>query len=237
MITKSHPPAYRVIADSIRDDIRSRRLVPGDRLPSEHDLASRFGVSRPTVREAIRELASRHLVQTTRGSAGGTFVVVPNAPDVVDTVSAAVELLAGTDALTVDDMLEARELLEIPAVRLAAIRRSDQQLEAIRECLRRLDEPTAAQSPTNWTFHAVLVNAANNPLIDLAVGPVFGVLQSRFAPHQASSRHRARVAAEHRSIAESIADRDADAAAEAMRAHLEFLRPLYGPFDTRLGRR
>ena len=236
MITKSHPPAYRFIADSIRDDIRARRLVPGDRLPSELDLASRFGVSRPTVREAIRELASLHLVQTSRGSTGGTFVVVPRAAEVVDTVSTAVELLAGTDALTVADMLEARELLEIPAVRLAAVRRSDQQLASILDCLHRLDEPAAVDSPSNWTFHALLVNAANNPLIDLAVGPVFGVLQNRFAPSQASSRHRTRVADDHRLIVAAITDGDAEAAAAAMRAHLEFLRPVYRPLDTRLGR-
>ena len=236
MITKSHPPAYRVIADSIRDDIRARRLVPGDRLPSEFELASRFGVSRPTVREAIRELASLHLVQTTRGSTGGTFVVVPRAAQVVDTVSTAVELLAGTDALTVADMLEARELLEIPAVRLAAVRRSDQQLKSILDCLDRLDEPAAVDSPSNWTFHALLVSAANNPLIDLAVGPVFGVLQNRFAPSQASSRHRTRVADDHRLIVTAITDGDAEAAAAAMRAHLEFLRPVYRPLDTRLGR-
>lgn len=236
MITKSHPPAYRVIADSIRDDIRSRRLVPGDRLPSELDLASRFGVSRPTVREAIRELASLHLVRTTRGSTGGTFVVVPRAAEVVDDISTAVELLAGTDALTVDDMLEARELLEIPAIRLAAVRRSDRQLDAIVECLRRLDGPATDDPPSNWTFHALLVSAANNPLIDLAVGPVFGVLQNRFAPNQASSRHRTRVADDHRQIVEAIAEGDADAAAERMRAHLEFIRPVYRPLDIRLGR-
>ena len=236
MITKNHPPAYRVIADSIRDDIRARRLVPGDRLPSELDLASRFDVSRPTVREAIRELASLHLVQTTRGSTGGTFVAVPRAAEVVDTVSTAVELLAGTDALTVADMLEARELLEIPAVRLAAARRSDEQLESILDCVRGLDRPAAVDSPSNWTFHALLVNAANNPLIDLAVGPVFSVLQNRFAPSQASTRHRTRVAEDHRLIVTTVTDRDADAAAAAMHSHLEFLRPVYRPLDTRLGR-
>lgn len=236
MIPDSRPPAYRVIADSIRDDIRSRRLVPGDRLPSELDLAGRFGVSRPTVREAIRELASLHLVQTTRGATGGTFVVVPRATEVVDTVSTAVELLAGTDALTVDDMLEARELLEIPAVRLAAIRRSDQQLESIIDYLHRLSEPSGVDPPSNWTFHAALVRAANNPLIDLAVGPVFVVLQNRFAPHQASSSHRARVVDDHRLIVDAVTIGNAEAAAEAMRAHLEFLRPVYRPFDTRLGR-
>lgn len=236
MITTSNSPAYRVIADSIRDDIRSRRLIPGDRLPSEFELASRFGVSRPTVREAIRELASLHLVQTTRGSAGGTFVVVPRATEVVDTISTAVELLAGTDALTVDDMLEARELLEIPAIRMAATRRSDQQLESIVSCLNQLEGTNNVDSPTNWTFHTLLVNAANNPLIDLAAGPVFSVLQNRFAPHQASSRHRARVIEDHRLIVEAITDGDPDAAADGMRAHLEFLRPVYRPLDIRLGR-
>ena len=71
-------PAYRLLADDLRAQITSGRLVPGDRLPTEPQLCQRSGVSRSTVREALRLLASQHLIVTTRGVSGGSFVAHPS---------------------------------------------------------------------------------------------------------------------------------------------------------------
>ena len=128
-MTNDRTPAYRTISDSIRNDILARRLVPGDQLPIETDLAERFGVSRSTVREALRELASQNLVETTRGATGGTFVVVPSTDTLARSLTIGIEMLASSADLRVEEMLEARELLEVPAARL---RDNARQCRAVR---------------------------------------------------------------------------------------------------------
>lgn len=237
-MTVDRPPAYRAIADSIRNDILARRLVPGDRLPVENALADRFGVSRSTVREALRELASQSLVETIRGATGGTFVVVPSAESLARSMSVGIELLAGSTDLTVAQMLEARELLEVPATRLAASRADTTQLATIEAYLesRRHEEEAGGELVANWGFHTLVVRAANNPLLELMAEPIFHVLQTRFAAIRASAGFRRRVEDDHRIIAEAIIGHDEAGAAEAMLAHLEYLRPSYKEFDTRLGR-
>ncbi len=232
------PPAYRAISDSIRDDILSRRLVPGDRLPVEMDLAARFGVGRSTVREALRELASQNLVETTRGATGGTFVVVPRPEHLARSLAVGIELLAGSRDLNVAELLEAREILEIPAVRLAATRATEAQKTAVQAYVgsRRAQEDTRRELHANWNFHTVVMQAANNPLLELMAEPIFHVLQTRFGQISASSGFVRRVEEDHRRIAESLLTQDAEDAAAAMHEHLEYLRPSYQEFDTRLGR-
>lgn len=225
-------PAYRAIADSIREDIRSRRLLPGDRLPSEAEMAERFGVSRPTVREALRVVASQHLVETTRGATGGTFVVVPDSQNLVLSLSLGIELLASGSDLTVTQLLEARELLEIPAARLATERATSDDLDLIGLSLDPATSGGGVELMSNWTFHSLVVRAANNPLLELMAEPIFGVLQSRFSSNRASTQHRDQVDQDHRAIADAINAGDDDGAAEAMQSHLTYLRPVYDLFLT-----
>ncbi len=237
-MTSERSPAYRSIADSIRTDILARRLVPGDRLPVETELADRFGVSRSTVREALRELASQSLVETVRGATGGTFVVVPTTESLTQSLSIGIELLAGSEDLSVAAMLEARELLELPATRLATLRATADQLDDIEQYIdaRRNAERDGRELVANWNFHTLIVRAANNPLLELMAEPIFYVLQTRFARIQAPSGFRRQVEDDHRSIAAAVLAKDPDEASAAMFRHLEYLRPSYKEFDTRLGR-
>lgn len=237
-MTTSRIPAYRAIADSILEDILARRLLPGDRLPSESELAERFGVSRPTVREALRDISSQHLVETTRGATGGTFVVVPSTDNLVQSLSVGIELLAGSSELTVAEMLEARELLEVPATRLAANRATADQHDLIETYLATEMGATSegAELMSNWTFHSLVMRAANNPMLALMSEPIFHVLQTRFASNRASAEFRRQVRKDHETIGVAILAGDETAAAAAMLSHLEHLRPIYRAFDTRLGR-
>lgn len=232
------PPAYRAISDSIRDDILARRLVPGDRLPVEVDLAGRFGVGRSTVREALRELASQNLVETTRGATGGTFVVVPRPEHLARSLAVGIEVLAGSTDLNVAELLEAREILEVPAVRFASTRATEVQRSAVRAYIetRSVQEAAGRDLHANWNFHTLVMQAANNPLLELMAEPIFHVLQTRFGQVGASAGFRRRVEHDHRRIAKSLLAQDVDAAAVAMHEHLEYLRPSYKEFDTRLGR-
>src|ERR1700746_1031571 len=89
--------AYEQVADQLRELIMSGGLVPGQRLPNEAALATQFGVSRPTIREALRELSAMSLIQTTRGANGGSFVTVPSAAHISDFLSANFSLLSQSE--------------------------------------------------------------------------------------------------------------------------------------------
>ena len=238
-MTTPRVPAYRAIADSIRDDILARRLVPGDRLPVETELADRFGVSRSTIREALRELTSQNLVNTTRGATGGTFVVVPTTQDLAQSLAVGIEMLASSADLRVAELLEARELLEMPAAALAASRGETEEVEAIRTYVEthRADAAVGRELAANWTFHTLVLRAAHNPLLELMAEPIYYVLRTRFAESRAPGRLREQVEAHHRTIATAIFEHDGERASEAMLEHLEYLRPFYLDVDTRLGRK
>ena len=124
--------AYEQVADQLRELIVRGELHPGDRLPVESALARDFGVSRATVREALRLLAAQSLVRTEKGATGGSYVTLPTAATISSLVHANVGLLAETRSVTLQELLEARELVEVPAVRLAAARRDADDLDRLR---------------------------------------------------------------------------------------------------------
>ena len=126
-------PSYVQVAEQLRSLILGRQLALGERLPPEGELSAMFGVSRSTTREALRLLAAENLVETRRGVTGGTFVVHPDARDIELALGTAINLTAGTDALSVEEVFEVWHLTQIPAARLAAQRRTDAHVAALRE--------------------------------------------------------------------------------------------------------
>src|ERR1700686_580186 len=96
------------IATKIREAILERRLKVDERLPTEEELASRFNVSRPTIREALKRLAAQNLIRSRRGPTGGTFVNQPSREDARLTVANAARLLVSMDEFNLNDIAEAR---------------------------------------------------------------------------------------------------------------------------------
>src|SRR5207237_1140633 len=82
--------------------------------------------SRATVREALRLLAAQSLIRTAKGATGGSYVTVPSADHLSESLRSGIGLLADTKDVSLEELLEARELLEVPAARLAAARRREQ---------------------------------------------------------------------------------------------------------------
>lgn len=221
-------PAYRQVEDQLLGRIRDGSLAVGDRLPSEAELSALFGVSRGTVREALRGLASRNLVHTARGPEGGTVVRQVEIGEVSEFLAASLGLMSSS-TISVDDMLEAREILEVPAARLAAERRDQDQLDAMREAMER--ERVARGRGSRFTerrnFHAVVVECAGNAVLGAVAEPVYRVLQTKFLDPTMEVGLWGRVDAEHEAILAAIADGDADRAARTMRDHLRGLRDAY----------
>ena len=134
--------------------------------------------------------------------------------------------------VSVDEILEARELFEVPAARLAAARRSEDDLSRLREILA-LDDGT--DPPHGFEghreFHFAILKASGNQLLDVMTGPVFSVLETRFVRDRASSGFWAAVEADHQDIFDAITAGDSEASARFMHTHLERLRPMYERFD------
>lgn len=221
-------PAYQVLSDTLRARIMTGELQPGEKLPVEPELSAQYGVSRSTVREALRVLASQNLIATTRGVSGGSFVAYPNPEQISGYLEASLRLLAQADNLTIAQLAEARDLLEVPAAGLAAVRRSDGQLEELRGTLYDAADVTPAQAILlNKAFHSVLMRSTGSPLVEVLIQPVFEVIYDHVVGYAAPHGFWATLDDDHDRIFAAIAARDAVTAQEATRAHLRKLRPAY----------
>jgi DNA-binding FadR family transcriptional regulator len=226
-------PAYQALADALRSQITSGRLRPGDRLPTEPQLCRSAGVSRSTVREALRLLASEHLVVTVRGVAGGSFVVHPSPAQLADSLCIGVSLWQATGAVGVAELLEVRTMLEVPATRLAALRRTEQDVESIRATLfdpwkATVDEMLEA----HHAFHVAIAAACANPLLELVTLPLHAsVDRSQIEP--LARDFWIRVDTDHRAILSAIVHQRPDEAQTAAEEHMREVRRVF--LDTRPG--
>jgi GntR family transcriptional regulator, transcriptional repressor for pyruvate dehydrogenase complex len=221
--------ASEQVVDELRELIASGRLVPGERLPKETVLAHEFGVSRATIREALRVLATHNLIQTTRGAAGGSYVTLPSVDHISEFVRSHIDLLSESESVTLEELLEARALVEVPAARLAAERRSETDVERLRASMPANPLRLAAreQFVYNKEFHTAVAEACRNKLIYIGLQPIFSVLQTNLARSSLGVGFHRSINQHHQRIAEAIEAGDAEAAAGEMQSHLEFLRPAY----------
>lgn len=224
-------PAYQQVADDLRGLILSGELSPGAQLPTEAELCESFGVSRSTVREALRVLSSQHLVTTTRGVTGGTFVAQPEAERVTDYLETSLGLLAGAEELDVTELLEARLTIEVPAAGLAAKRRKAVHLERLRASREEGQVEQEHGFEGNRTFHEVVVEASGNRLLSVMATPILGVLRERFLRDEAPRSFWTKVAHDHDAILAAIEAGDSEAAEQEMRAHLGRLASTYRKID------
>jgi GntR family transcriptional regulator, transcriptional repressor for pyruvate dehydrogenase complex len=221
--------AYEQVADQLLALITSGQLAPGTRLPSEAELATQFGVSRTTVREALRMLAARSLIESRKGVSGGHFIVRPDVSSLIDYLVTNVGLLAAANTITIENLIQARELLEAPAAELAAMHRDEDDLEAIGEACDfdlHLHEPEPALEMCR-EFHTRILAASKNPLLVVAATPIFTVIQSIRQPPTPETL--AGVQADHSRIYAAITAGDPDASRAAMVEHLGYLRERYQP--------
>lgn len=225
-------PAYAQVASQLRDLIVTGQIRTGDHLPNEAELATIFGVSRSTVREALRSLAAQSLVYTSRGVTGGTFVAELDAETVSEYLRTSLGLMSGSAGVTVAELLETRAALEVPATRLAAIRRTDSAISEMEQNLSISNvEDEAVRYVKNSRFHELIMEASGNRLLGLVASPVFDVLKSRFRRDDVEKSYWSSVDKDHREILSHIEAGDPDGAEAAMRAHLRRLESTYESID------
>jgi DNA-binding FadR family transcriptional regulator len=221
--------ASEQVADQLRALILGGELQAGAKLPTEQLLAADFGVSRATVREALTGLSTEGLLRTVKGVNGGSFVTTPTPDRVSDALNLAVTLLSQSNGVTLADLLEIREFMEIPAARLAAERRTAEHLEELKLAVP--DRPLELSLPTqfvhNRDFHKTLLKASQNTMLMIAADPIFTVLQTRLSRSEVGPEFHAMINRHHRAIHAAVAAGAADEAERLMREHLDGLRPHY----------
>jgi DNA-binding FadR family transcriptional regulator len=219
-------PAYRKVAGVIGARILSRELPEGQRLPSETELARQFGVNRSTVREALRELESRGLVQRRPGS---KLMSVSRPPQqaIAQGVSHALLL----HDVTVRDVWEALMILEPPLAQAAARARTARDLDELGAAIQAFD---AAHTGTEQAVHRAaevfrcLGRAAHNPVLGLAQEPLLQLLEpSLRVMIDKVPQARSRIATAQRHLAEALAARDVDSAHAWMARHVRDFRRGY----------
>jgi DNA-binding FadR family transcriptional regulator len=217
------------VAQHLRGMIVRGELPLGTKLPTELELAESFGVSRATVREALRTLGAQNMIRTTRGAHGGSQVAAPSLGSMTEVLQSNLALLLEADDVTLSDFLEARQTLEVPAVRLAAENRSDADLARLEETLVQDAGAlsTGDQFELHRDFHATILDACGNRLLALATQPIFVVLQTRVARSRASRDFQASITRDHHAIADAVREGDPDRAAREMEQHLNLLRSHY----------
>jgi GntR family transcriptional regulator, transcriptional repressor for pyruvate dehydrogenase complex len=216
----------QLIADELRSLIVAGDLSEGDSLGHEPDLIERFGVSRPSLREALRILEAEGLITVVRGASGGVVVHAPNGRMTART--AALVLQARNVSLA--DVHEARSLLEPAAA--ATVARSTRRRSASRELATlidaeelRLDDPDAF-GVANAAFHERLVTLAGNQTLTIVAEMLNEVVSravaavSQAASTTQSDRTRRRGIRSQRRLVELIADGDGAGAEEHWRAHM-----------------
>ncbi len=221
--------AYEEVAQMLIEQIAQGERANGERLPSEMVLANEFGVSRATVREALRALTARDLIRTAKGTGGGSYVQVPSVQHISDSLQTSINLLSSAEYVSVEELLEARELLEVPAARLAAARRSEVDVERLRHAI--LNEGEGGDADVefayNTDFHGIILETCGNTLLEIAAQPIFMVLRTGFTRTSLTSRFFQTIRDQHHEIAGAIEAGDSDTAGELMHSHLEYLRPTY----------
>jgi DNA-binding FadR family transcriptional regulator len=219
-------PAYRKVAAAIGARVLSRQLREGERLPPETELARQFGVNRSTVREALRELESRGLVQRRPGS---KLMSVSRPPQqaVAQGVSQALLL----HDVTVRDVWEALTILEPPLAQAAARTRTAQDVEELGAAAEAF---SAAQADTEQAVQRTaqvfrcIGRAAHNPVLELAQEPLLQLLEpSLRVMIDRVPQARSRIATAHRRLVEALNTRDEESAHAWMARHIRDFRRGY----------
>jgi GntR family transcriptional repressor for pyruvate dehydrogenase complex len=228
--TPAFLPARRVrslddVFRQIRDAILSGDIAEGDRLPNERDLSERFGVGRPTVREALRSLETLGIVEVRPGRSGGAFAVRPSE----ETLGTAFSTLVSLRGASAQELAEFRLSFEADNAWWAAKRANDDDVALLellvthtRKALRAITDDWTPLTEADARWHEALARATKNRLrIGISVGLHEPRLRQVPALDAAHARYARTIPMAIAKITKAVKARDADAARVAMLAHIE----------------
>jgi len=210
-VTTEHVVAH------VRELIERGALGPGDRLPPERELALQIGVSRPSVRAGLQALAAMGIIQARHGA--GTFIT--DGPPMLAT--GPLSFLAALHGFSSEEMFEARRVLEVGAIGVAAEKATGEDLASIAEemagMFAALDDPQAFLIH-DIKFHRAVARASHNPILASLIEMVSAMFYERRKRNVGAPRELREAADMHRLIYNALRDRNAPAAQLAMSQHL-----------------
>ena len=214
------PKASDVLADRLRDLILDEGLPEGTPLPTERELVAKSGLSRGSVREALRVLETEGLIVTKAGRNGGSAIRRPTR----ESISRSFELFLRSHGVRFDALLEAREAVEPAAARLAALHRSEEDIAEITEVHRELETLSgnaAKFAKVNLKWHLAVVKASKNELLITFVGaisrPIYAATEYQSFNTAELRRDVVRV---HGRVLDAIIQQDGEAAFRRMQRHM-----------------
>jgi DNA-binding FadR family transcriptional regulator len=220
--------ASEQVAVEIQHHIQEEALGPGDFLGREEDLAAEFGVSRPTLREALKLLASGNLIRAFKGPGGGIFVARTAEQGISRSLSDAIAMMLETGSVTLEELLDARLLLEVPLAGLAAYQPDERTVERLREVVEReaaIDpQDTETHAATDAEIHRTLAAAAGNRMVQALTDWIFEVVQPVLIEVLQPAVVQSAVAEQHQALLAAVEKGDPARAERAMKDHLLYLQ-------------
>ena len=213
--------AFEDITGQIRAELTEGRLCAGDRLPAERELAVQFGVSRNTIREALRSLENSGLITLRKGATGGAFVRDGNG----DVVVAGIRDMLTLGALTPGEITEARIWIEQAVVRAACQRHTAADVAALEANLVTAADAIGrqdfyARAEAHLEFHMILARATRNPMMEVVMEALIGVMRG-FIRKIGPGRVGDYVLSSRRRFMRQLVARDEVAAVAEMERHLK----------------
>ncbi|MDP9364921.1 MAG: FadR family transcriptional regulator [Chloroflexota bacterium] len=206
------------VANRLLTLIVDGRLQPGEKLPGERELAAELGVSRPSLRQALRALAMMNILEIRHGDATRVGQLSP------ESLVRPFEFLLKLENTTILQVFEARKLLEVEVAGLAAERIEPTELALLQATVeaatKRMDDPEAFLL-ADVDLHLAIASAARNPVLKALVVSIAGLGCATRRHTTYDDRMRAQAAEDHRAIVRAVAGRNAAAARAAMQAHLD----------------
>jgi GntR family transcriptional regulator, transcriptional repressor for pyruvate dehydrogenase complex len=212
---------YEQIVQQVEESIHKGALKPGDQLPPERELAEQFGVSRTAVREAVKTLREKGLVEAYPGR--GTFITDGSSNTIKQSLHRMMR--SGNEGFVF--LAEVREILEPEIAALATTRAEKEDLAAMKEQVEVMDASKTdpdAYIEADLDFHLALAEAAANPLILSLIDSIVGVLRDQRMQIFKVEGGPERGQYHHKKILDAIEHRDPQGARQAMRAHLRQVR-------------
>jgi DNA-binding FadR family transcriptional regulator len=214
------------IAEQLRDAIVSGRFKIGDRLPTEDELAQRYGVSRPSVREALKRLAAQNLVRARRGPSGGNFVIQPSYEELAGSLSGAATLLVGMGALDIVEIIDARRILQGGCLEHAVKNATKAHIADIETALERQRIPEISDEAfcqADVDFHRAIVDSANNGMVRFVMYTVIEALIPVTNMIVTVVRERSDIISLHEEMLQHLIDRNSELLTQSMNKLLDYL--------------
>jgi GntR family transcriptional repressor for pyruvate dehydrogenase complex len=218
--------ASEQIAAQIRLWLEQQQLQTGERIGTEQELADEFGVSRPTMREALRLLSAAHLIRVGRGRTGGIFVARTPSEGMSRNLSESIALMLAAQTISMGELLDARLSLEVPIAGRAAVNADEgvvARLEAAIEAATGHQPGTEPFNTADTSFHQILAEASGNDLLHALTGWILEVLQPTLVATISGHVDATAILDQHRAILRAVRRRQRSAAEKAMQAHIEYL--------------